>query len=115
MDMYGIDVGYGFTKIVAPTGLRASFPSVCKPSGGDGLADLFGSAAALHRLRRMTPGQGYQDWLVGRAALARDGVHPDDALHSVLAWHASLRCAGPHRAGCGRHPPLREQRGRSHA
>ena len=74
MDVYGIDVGYGFTKIVTPTGRRASFPSVCKPAAGDGLAEIFGSAAADHRLRLMTPGAGFEEWLVGRSALAADAI-----------------------------------------
>lgn len=74
MDVYGIDVGYGFTKIVTPTGRRASFPSVCKLSSGDGLAEVFGPAAADHRLRLMTPGSGFQEWLVGCSALAADAV-----------------------------------------
>ncbi len=74
METYGADVGYGFVKIVTADGRRASFPSVCKPSGGDGLAEIFGSRAAAHRLRLMTPGAGFQEWLVGRSALAADAI-----------------------------------------
>ncbi|MDA8261609.1 MAG: hypothetical protein M0Z47_02125, partial [Actinomycetota bacterium] len=85
MEVYGIDVGYGFTKVVTATGRRASFPSVCKPAAGDGLAEIFGSAAADHRLRLMTPGAGFQEFLVGRSALAADAIRSWSTAGSARA------------------------------
>ena len=90
MEVFGIDVGYGFTKIVAADGRRASFPSVCKPAAGDGLAEIFGSAAADHRLRLMTPGPGFQEWLVGRSALAADAIRSWSSSGSARADYSVL-------------------------
>ena len=90
MDVYGIDVGYGFTKIVTQAGRRASFPSVCKPATDAGLAEIFGSAAADHRLRLMTPGAGFQEWLVGRSALAADAIRSWSTAGSARADYPIL-------------------------
>ena len=90
MAVYGIDVGYGFAKVVAADGRRASFPSVCKSATSNGLAEIFGSAATDHRLRLMTPGAGFQEWLVGLSALAADAVRSWSSSGSARADYPVL-------------------------
>ncbi|AEG15191.1 hypothetical protein Desku_1611 [Desulfofundulus kuznetsovii DSM 6115] len=65
--MIGTDVGYGFTKAVSSTGLRACFPSLVAPAGAD-LGVDFGGPAPGHRVTvRRIDGQ-VQEYLVGEAA-----------------------------------------------
>lgn len=75
MQSAGIDVGYGFTKVVLGAD-RAIFPSVTLAAPDDGaLEGVLGGRVLPHRVTFMRNADGHLErWLVGDAAL-RSGGH----------------------------------------
>lgn len=72
MEVYGIDVGYGFVKAAAPDGRRCIFPSAaCRAVGSGDLASVLGGQGLRHRVAvQRLPAGTQEEWLVGDAALA---------------------------------------------
>ncbi len=66
--LLGIDVGYGYVKAVADTGVRACFPSVVAPAAADPLGGVLDDGVG-HRVRVRALDGRAREVLVGEAAL----------------------------------------------
>ena len=93
----GIDVGYGYTKVVADNGRRTVFPSLVTLAPRGDLTTIAGRSVR-YRLRLVTKGSS-TDLLVGNAALLA-GAHRDWGDHAAdRAGYANLVLAAA--AACG--------------
>lgn len=90
MNLYGVDIGYGYVKGVSDLGRRVVFPSVVKqaPEGG-ALSEVFGKSQLDYRLR-IVNGETDQTVLVGDAALAGDPVRSWDSRASARRDYETL-------------------------
>ncbi|WP_258360178.1 ParM/StbA family protein [Moorella sulfitireducens (nom. illeg.)] len=103
----GVDVGYGFVKVVSPAA-RVSFPAVVAPYIENPLAGVFHDGTG-HKVRLQKASGEVEDKLVGEAALRSLAVTATLSREKPAAFHDLMLLAAAYLAGAGDRGPFPKQ------